>query len=1406
MRNNVKFVVLAAAVCVGLVWFIFHAGAASASQSNLTLSASFERRILAPTEEAPFDLRFFTTAVKTDSQGRIITGPTSDPVKNIVGAESAGVRAGHERFTKIMYGAGYIDGRPDPGTRIDPNNPVVKSGNQFWPFREQPFRSQPRALTLGPDGRKLYVTLPGREGYPDWRVAVVDTASQSVSKWIDLRPFGQTRGTRPIGLKVAPLNPSIYAGRYLVVLNQYGNFASVVNTTTDEVVGEFETGFYGEKLVFNANGTRLYITDRFKDVVRAFRVEPGPFFVPMAEIPTGATDLERANPRDLDLSADGKTLYVANTLGHTIAAINVEGDANTLKKNLLVGGLATDVKIAGRWGIVSGQETNTKLNERETGHGLPTKNAQGTVIRNSGQPLGYTPVMTDATKATTFDDIGSEVNIFDTSTNLFVYRYVDKDRDISQLVTPGQYVDIGDHAAGQKIIRGSGPEQMVVKGNMLFVTHAHSEKVEAFRINQNPADPSQILTETGIELTGGITPQGIEISADGTRVFVANMQTEDVSILSVDAQGRLQRQGYLAVGVTPSTPDPTKRGSNGQGLFATDEEAGLRWFFSDAYSDDNQKSCGFCHWDGRQDGCQWNVAANAVGGVKVCPQNKDISDNWPEWYEGLNNDMLAYASACNGEVLLGERDPTPLFPQAKAEDRFRAREDYVLRKTEENSAAIGRPELNGKARKVGYYDLAYLQILWSQNETRQLPNPLNQFPDTDTAAQVARGKQIFTNSITQGGAGCAECHHNGNKFTNGVLDDTFQDFNIHEPGVIAETTVDGGGPFFRPETDYFFTRFGPPQDVGIPQNLSSRNTKHLRTWWDSVPKWLHHGFAHTAREILLAPDSPLLLPGERGFNFRTVRTDHRRGANNLPTEVPITFGDSRGGLAGDGNGQIFVSLDSPVVLQNGKPQIDRLGTSNVLPLVSGGQINPALAANNVQVIKDTHGKTSHLSASDFDALVTYLKSLSSRTVSSSGNPTPTATPTPTPTPSATATPRPTVTPTPTPTPTPTATPTPLPTATPSPMATATPTPSPTPSSRRNTMRFSVSNFSANEGAGSAQVTVTRTGDTADAATVEFSTIDQSSVLVRCDNNTGVASSRCDFATTIETLRFAPGETAKSVTVPVFDDAHQENAETLAVRLSNPQGASLDTQAEAAVVINDNDDAARPGNPLEDDAFFVNMHYIDFLSREAEPAGLTAWTGVLGRCTDNAPDCDHITVSSAFFRSQEFQLKGFFVYRFYKVAFGRLPLYAEIIPDMRRVTGATAEDVAAKKDAFIAEFMNRAEFRGRFDGTTDELFVSRLAETAGVALPNRSELVAALAGGAKTRAQVLREVVESAEVGKREYNSAFVAMQYFGYLRRDPDPDGFNAWLRVLDANPDDYRTMVRGFESSVEYRLRFGKP
>lgn len=985
---------------------------ALSSGTPAATSGSFTVHILAPVgPEAPLELRLFPTAVKADSSGQVITGQTSDPVKTIVGAEAAGTRAGLARFTKITFGAQYDTGRPNASHRIDPNHPALSSGSEHWPFRNQPFRSWPDAVAVTPDGSKLYVSLPGREGYPDFRVAVVNTSTRTVTRWIDLRPSGQTRGTRPIGLRVSPVNTAISAHPYVVVVNEYANFASVIDTASDAVLGQFETDFYAEDVVFNAAGTRLYTTDRFKNQVHAFRIDAGPTFTAIGTIPTGASDLDRSHPRDLDISADGNTLYVANTVGHTVAVINIASDANTLVRTMPVGGLATDVKVAGRWGIVSGHDTSNVMNGPETGHGLPTVQ-NGVAIRNTGAPLGYQPLMTDATKATTFDDLGSTLSVFDTATNQFVYRYVDIGRDQSMLVTPGQTVDLGDHEAASKIIRGSGPEQLWVRGNFLFVAQMHSDKVEVFSINQSPSAPSGILTQCGFEFTGGITPQGITVSPDGQTVYVANMQTEDVSFLHVGTNCALTRQGVATVGVTDQTPDPSGGGGgggpgpgsvltqsgggggHGQHLFATDEEVGLRWFFTESYSDDGQKSCGHCHWQSRHDGSQWNVGANAIGGVKGVPQNKDLSDNWPEWFEGLNNNMTAYASACNGELVNAEK-VTTLFPQANLVDRFAAREQYVQNQTAANSTAIGRSDLSGDARSIGYAKMAFDQILWTQNETRRLPNPRAQFPTASEASQIARGRQLFSTEVGAGGAGCSSCHHNGDQTVNGVPNDTFQDYNIHEPGVISETTVDGDGPFQRLNADYFFIQGGQPQDEGSRQNISSRNTRHLRSFWDGVPRYLHHGFAHTVREVLLPPDSPLLLPGERGFNFRTVRTDASRRVAasflggptiSLPTEVPIAVADASGALGGDGKGPILVSLDAPTQVSppstaypDGRLQVDQLGTTNLAAVVviNNGvrQINPALATNHIQVIKDTHGKTSQLSQADLDALILYVMSL-----------------------------------------------------------------------------------------------------------------------------------------------------------------------------------------------------------------------------------------------------------------------------------------------------------------------------------------------------------------------------------------------------------------------------------------------
>ena len=197
---------------------------------------------------------------------------------------------------------------------------------------------------------------------------------------------------------------------------------------------------------------------------------------------------------------------------------------------------------------------------------------------------------------------------------------------------------------------------------------------------------------------------------------------------------------------------------------------------------------------------------------------------------------------------------------------------------------------------------------------------------------------------------------------------------------------------------------------------------------------------------------------------------------------------------------------------------------------------------------------------------------------------------------------------------------------------------------------------------------------------------------------------------------------------------------------------------------------------------------------------------LQNCPAGDKNCDRVSVSSAFFRSEEFQMKGYFVYRFYRVAFGRLPTYEEFIRDLRRVTGTTTDEVNAAKAAYTGEFRDRDDFESRYDATTNDQYVDALQATVGTQVSNSQQLKDNPNAAGITRANVLRAVVESVEVDTKEFNRAFVLMQYFGYLRRDTDQGGYNDWLRTINANPSDIRSMVNGFANSTEYRLRFGKP
>jgi subtilisin family serine protease len=237
----------------------------------------------------------------------------------------------------------------------------------------------------------------------------------------------------------------------------------------------------------------------------------------------------------------------------------------------------------------------------------------------------------------------------------------------------------------------------------------------------------------------------------------------------------------------------------------------------------------------------------------------------------------------------------------------------------------------------------------------------------------------------------------------------------------------------------------------------------------------------------------------------------------------------------------------------------------------------------------------------------------------------------------------------------------------------------------------------------------------------------------------------------------------------------------------------------------------PANPIDNNQFFIWTQYADFLNREPDPGGFQAWLNVLNNCPASGKDangnfCDRIEVSAGFFRSPEFQARGYFIYRFFSTL-GRIPGYSEWKSDFAKVSGfLTDQQLEAAKAAFVNEFIARSEFQTKYGATFSNptAFVDALLQTVGLpSHPFRNAWIAGLTNGSLTRAQVVRGLVDSVELYNKYYNEAFVVMEYFGYLRRTPDA-AYLAWIDIMNQSGGDYRNMVNGFMNSIEYRHRFG--
>jgi hypothetical protein len=853
-----------------------------------------------------------------------------------------------------------------------PSINLLKFAEDRQRAQQIPFRGNPSDVkVLRINGRrKAYLPLGGDLMTPGNEVASVDLDSRLVTR---------------IKVGIRPQRVVVHPAGLVLVCNQYSNYISVIDPRTDQPLKnakgenvEIATDFYcadltlvpksvaapdddvqdlyvannwrGSVLKYGLTVTRDGLSDQPVDIRVTDPVAPNPISQPAAEI-LGVG----SNPYRLTVDQSKRAIYVANNRGGEVAKIDL-ANLNNVKRiafNAPVADVAqaNDVLLLATTTIDRGNPNRTdQLPQQIAAQPVSMKGLDG------AQHIAHQGALFDNTKSYNFEDLRNGVLTVDQNLNAGTSTYFTDDISAEQ-----------NFVAQQKVLQGALPQAIVVNAarTRAFLAMSGSDTVQevsiragAFRI----ADAPSPLFRTSER------PYALALDEQVNELLVATWGGEVLEIFDLASANRKQRidLGYASADYP-----------------ATNMERGEFLFYNTAWSNNGRKSCATCHYEELLiDGVGFANGATAATQFHKVPANWNLMTTDSYFWNGsfANGTYAALAADFQTRnncelILFGMIEGMASDPGVRVGDpnnRIRTGNDNQCRPDTAGGAILPnnfnqiatiidqskvvRDQVTRQVTGLGFLDVARIVDFYSVSELRLPPNPLTylaarQQLDTGTIAKIDQGRALFQS------AGCAQCHDPNNSrhpYADGLEHGSgagyisqFVDLYQNDPRV---TGVLGALP-----------------QVMLEAISGSQSDREINIHLDPIDYFIPACFDVTKCLVFEDPIS--------------VRGNNALESERLDAIIKINLANAdRGFIPGNLRGQPQVNTPSLRGIWF-QPNFLRTGLAHTLkeavlapghPLL--GETERGYAVDALGNI-DVHGKTSTLSAADYDALYLFVQSI-----------------------------------------------------------------------------------------------------------------------------------------------------------------------------------------------------------------------------------------------------------------------------------------------------------------------------------------------------------------------------------------------------------------------------------------------